>query len=214
MLTIKKFECNMFSENCYVVSDETKECMIVDCGALYEAEQNAIETYIRENELKPVVCALTHAHVDHIFGVRFICDRYNLKPVLREKDMPLYEGFQTQAQQMCGMDVDYSMPSETVFVEENDEVKFGTHAFRVIETPGHSRGSIFYYCEEEKVMFSGDTLFRGSIGRTDLPGGSMFQIIQSLRMITQYPDDTKVYSGHGPETTIGYELATNMYLDR
>lgn len=214
MLTIKTFQCNMFGENCYVVSDETNECMIVDCGALPGEEQEAIESYIRENGLKPVACALTHAHVDHIFGVRYICDRYNLKPVLREKDAPLYEGFQMQAQQMCGMDIDYTMPADPNFVEENDEVKFGNHAFRVIETPGHSRGSVFYYCEEEKVMFSGDTLFCGSIGRTDLPGGSMFQIIQSLRMITQYPDDTKVYSGHGPATTIGYELATNMYLDR
>lgn len=214
MITIKTFVCNAFSENCYVVSDETNECMIVDCGALPGGEQMAIEAYILENNLKPVACVLTHAHLDHIFGVRFICDRYNLKPVLCEKDKKLYDDFQVQAKQMIGMDMDYTMPAEVKFVEENDVVYFGNHQFRVIETPGHSRGSVFYYCEEEKIMFSGDTLFCGSIGRTDLPGGSMFQIIQSLRMITQYPDDTKVYCGHGSSTTIGYELASNMYLDR
>ena len=99
-------------------------------------------------------------------------------------------------------------------MKDGSKVTFGNHTFSVIETPGHTRGSVFYYCEEEKVAFSGDTLFKGSIGRTDLPGGSMFQIIQSLRMITQLPDDVTVYSGHGEETTIGLELASNPYLDR
>ena len=93
-------------------------------------------------------------------------------------------------------------------------MSFGSHAFTVIETPGHSRGSIFFYDEEEYVAFSGDTLFQRSIGRTDFEGGSMFQMIQSLRMICQLPDTTRVYPGHGPETTIGAELASNPYLDR
>ena len=91
---------------------------------------------------------------------------------------------------------------------------FGNHTINVIETPGHTKGSVFYYCPDEKVAFSGDTLFKGSIGRTDLPGGSMFQIIQSLRMITQLPDDVVILPGHGDKTTIGLELASNPYLDR
>lgn len=214
MLNIKTFECNCFSENTYVVSDETKECMIVDCGAFQEHEHVAIETYIREEGLKPVVCALTHAHADHLFGVRRVCDRYAIAPVLCSKDEELYSQFKMQTMNFLGIEPGYDLPAVGRWVKDKDVVEFGNHSFKVIETPGHSRGSVFYYCEEEKVAFSGDTLFRGSIGRTDLPGGSMFQIIQSLRMMTQYPDDVKVYSGHGAPTTIGLELASNPYLDR
>lgn len=214
MLNIKTIPCNMFQENTYIVSDETNECMIVDCGAYTNDEQEAIEKYIRENQLKPVLCVLTHAHTDHVFGVRYIYDRYNLTPTLNEKDHFLYENFKEQAQILIGITPDYELPTTYNTVKDNDTVSFGTHTFRVIETPGHSQGSVFYYCENEKVAFSGDTLFRGSIGRTDLPGGSMFQIIQSLRMMTQYPDDVKIYPGHGMPTTIGLELASNPYLDR
>ena len=214
MLKIQEFPCNMFQENTYVVSDETKECMIVDCGAYTEHEHQEIANYIIENRLKPALLVLTHAHADHIFGVRFINDRYGLSPVLNKKDEELYNSFQEQTKAFIGITPEYDLPAVGMFVKDGDEVKFGSHTFRVIETPGHSRGSVFYYSEDEKVAFSGDTLFRGSIGRTDLPGGSMFQIIQSLRMMTQYPDDVKVYPGHGPTTTIGYELASNPYLDR
>lgn len=214
MLTIKKFEVNPIQENCYVVSDETKECMIVDCGAYYPEEQQAISNYIVENGLKPVLCVLTHGHFDHVFGVKYICDRYNLKPVLNKKDEELFLSFKEQLKLFGLQEMEGDMPQVGTYVKDKDTVSFGNHTFSVIETPGHTRGSVFYYCEDEKVAFSGDTLFKGSIGRTDLPGGSMFQIIQSLRMITQLPDEVKVYSGHGAETTIGLELASNPYLDR
>ena len=214
MLTIKKFEVNPLQENCYVVSDETKECMIVDCGAFYPQEVQAITNYILENNLKPVVCALTHAHFDHIYGVRAICDRYNIKPILSKKDEELYLTFKDQVRMFMQSDVDFDMPEIGGFVKDKDLVKFGNQEFRVIETPGHTRGGVFYYNEAEKVAFSGDTLFRQSIGRTDLPGGSMFMIINSLRYLCQLPDTTVVYPGHGPSTTIGFELAHNPYLDR
>ena len=119
-----------------------------------------------------------------------------------------------QALQMTGVKLQDDFPSVGKYLHDNDKVSFGSHAFTVIETPGHSRGSIFFYDEEEHVAFSGDTLFQRSIGRTDFEGGSMFQMIQSLRMICQLPDTTRVYPGHGPETTIGAELASNPYLDR
>jgi glyoxylase-like metal-dependent hydrolase (beta-lactamase superfamily II) len=98
--------------------------------------------------------------------------------------------------------------------EKNEVIRFGNTQLQIIESPGHSRGSVCFYCQKEHVLFSGDTLFRGSIGRTDLDGGSMMQIIQSLRQIAQLPDETVVYSGHGPQTTIGNELAHNPYMDR
>lgn len=214
MLNIQRFEVNPIQENCYVISDETKECAIVDCGAFYSEELQAIYNYILENGLKPVLCLLTHAHLDHVFGVKGICDRYALKPVLCKKDEELYLNFHNQLKSFHMPDVDYDLPDLGSFVKDGDKLAFGSHTFNVIATPGHTKGSVFYYCPDEKVAFSGDTLFKGSIGRTDLPGGSMFQIIQSLRMITQLPDDVVILPGHGDKTTIGLELASNPYLDR
>ena len=213
-MTIKTFKVNMIEENCYIVSDDTRECMIVDCGAYYPEEVTAIEQYIEENGLKPVAQVLTHGHLDHMFGVKAMYDKYGVKPILGVRDEQLYNGAKEQASGLFGITLKYDMPPLERLVKDGDTVTFGNTTFKVIETPGHTRGGVFYYSESDKVAFSGDTLFRGSIGRTDLPGGSMFQIIQSLRMITQYPDDVRVLPGHGQETTIGYELASNMYLDR
>ena len=113
-----------------------------------------------------------------------------------------------------GVRLEYDMPPIRKYLTDKDVIAFGNHIFTIIETPGHSPGSIFLYCEKEHVAFSGDTLFHYSIGRTDLEGGSMFQIIQSIRMICQLPDDTVIYPGHGDKTTIGIELAGNPYMDR
>lgn len=213
MLDIKKIECNMLSENCYIVSDETKECMIVDCGAFDEPEHQAIANYITSEGLRPVLYVLTHGHFDHILGSKWITETYGIQPVICERDAERYKTFREDCN-MFGIVVDYDMPAIGRCVNDGDDVSFGNHTFKVIHTPGHSKGSVVYYCAEEAVAFSGDTLFRNSIGRTDLPGGSMFQIIQSLRMIMQLPDDTRVLPGHGPETSIGYEGASNPYLDR
>ena len=106
------------------------------------------------------------------------------------------------------------MPPVGKYLSDDDLIEFGTHRFTIIPTPGHTPGSVFFYCKEEKIAFSGDTLFRMSIGRTDFEGGSMLQIIQSLRMLAQMPDETTVLSGHGAQTTIGEELAHNPYMDR
>ncbi len=213
MLKIKTFECNAISENCYIVSDETQECMIVDCGAHGPFEQEAISQYIENNKLTPTLHVLTHGHFDHVMGCRFIYATYGLQPVLCERDAEMYKGAKKQAADF-GLNFEGDMPALGRCVNDGDEVAFGSHTFKVIHTPGHSQGSVVYYSDQEAVAFTGDTLFKNSIGRTDLPGGSMFQIIQSLRMFTQLPDNTRVLPGHGPETTIGYELATNPYLDR
>ena len=98
--------------------------------------------------------------------------------------------------------------------EDEEVISFGNHKFSIIPTPGHTHGGVTFYCKEEKVAFTGDTLFRGSIGRTDFDGGSMLMIIQSLRMFVQFPDDITLLPGHGQQTTMGYELAHNPYLDR
>jgi hydroxyacylglutathione hydrolase len=214
MMDIKRFVCNMLEENCYVVSDETQECIIIDCGAQYPEEQQAITKYIDDNKLTPRHLIVTHGHIDHNFGNRAIYEAYGLKPEASADDMSLMESLKEQAQSIAGITLDHDLPPVGKYLTEQDVISFGHHQFTILKTPGHSRGSVFYYCEAERVTFSGDTLFRHSIGRTDFAGGSMFQMIQSLRMISQLPDDVKVYPGHGDATTIGTELAENPYLDR
>lgn len=214
MLRIQTFEVNPLHENCYVINDETKECVIIDCGALTETEQNAVITYIREEGLKPVHNLGTHGHLDHHFGDAAILSAFNLQPEVAEGDKVLMQHPREAALQMLGMDLNIDLPAGNLKLTENEEVKFGSHIFKIIRTPGHSPGSVSFYCAEENVLFTGDTLFKGSIGRTDFPGGSMFQIISSLRELAQLPDKTIVYPGHGPQTSIGFELAHNPYMDR
>ena len=214
MLKIQTFEVNPLHENCYVVSDDTKECVIIDCGAFTESEQEAIITYINKNGLKPVHNLGTHGHLDHHFGDAAILSAFNLQPEVAEGDKVLMQHPREAALQMLGMDLNIDLPAGNLKLTENEEVKFGSHTFKIIRTPGHSPGSVSFYCAEENVLFTGDTLFKGSIGRTDFPVGSMFQIISSLRELAQLPDKTIVYPGHGPQTSIGFELAHNPYMDR
>lgn len=214
MLRIQTFEVNPLHENCYVINDETKECVIIDCGALTETEQNAVIAYINEEGLKPVHNLGTHGHLDHHFGDAAILSAFNLQPEVAEGDKVLMQHPKEAALQMLGMDLNIDLPAGNLKLTENEDVKFGSHTFKIIRTPGHSPGSVSFYCAEENVLFTGDTLFKGSIGRTDFPGGSMFQIISSLRELAQLPDKTIVYPGHGPQTSIGFELAHNPYMDR
>ena len=204
----------MLQENCYIISDETKECVICDCGAYYPAERAAIVDYIRDNGLTPVHLLSTHGHIDHNFGNNTIFDEFGQEPEVHKEDQHLMDILAEQAETLVGITLDYAMPPVGKYFGDGDEITFGSHRLKVIETPGHSKGSVFFYCPEEAIALSGDTLFRNSIGRTDYLGGSMFQIIQSLRMICQLPDNTVVYPGHGPQTTIGTELSSNPYLDR
>lgn len=215
MFEIKTFQCNMLQENCYVVSDETQECVIIDPGMYYEAERKAITDYIREHRLKPVHCLLTHAHLDHCFGVDTIFEEFGLRPEMSEDDDNVYNTLDRQAEAFYQMtlDRDYPDASDTP-VEHEQWINFGNHRLQVIATPGHSRGSVCYYAPDEHVLFSGDTLFRTTIGRTDLPGGNRFLIIDSLRHLAMLPDETRVLPGHGEPTTMGYELSHNPYMDR
>ncbi|HCN53638.1 MAG TPA: MBL fold hydrolase [Prevotella sp.] len=214
MLTIERFVCNMIQENCYVVSDDTQECVIIDCGAYYPEERKAIVDYIKGHQLHPKHLIATHGHIDHNFGNNTIYEEFQLKPEVDAADEILMDKLAQQAKELVDVDIDYPMPPVGKYLTDKDVITFGHHQFTIIETPGHSPGSVFYYCEDEHVAFSGDTLFHNSIGRTDYIGGSMFQIIQSLRMISQLPDSTRILPGHGRETTLGAELASNPYLDR
>ena len=215
MINIERFVCNDIRENCYVVSDSSKECVIVDCGAYYEAEKQALKKYIEGNGLTPTHLIATHGHVDHHLGDRFVFDTWGLKPEVPASDETLMQQLPEQAAAIMGLRLtqdDFAPVGR--YLAANDTISFGDHTFTIIETPGHSPGSVFFYCEEENIAFSGDTLFKGSIGRTDFQGGSMFMIIQSLRHISQLPDATQILPGHGEMTTMGYEETTNPYLDR
>jgi len=214
-MEIKRFVCNMIRENTYVVSDDTREAVIIDCGAYYEEERKAIKQYIDDNKLQPKHLIATHGHVDHHLGDRFVYDTWGLKPEVGEADEDFMNRLPEQARQLFEMELSdddfapvgrYLMPADTI--------SFGHTTFKIIETPGHSPGGLCFYSEADKTLFTGDTLFRGSIGRSDFDGGSMFLIIQSLLVLSQLPDDTIVLPGHGERTTIGYEVATNPYLDR
>ena len=211
MIQVKPFVVNMLQENCYVVSDETNECVIIDCGAFYEEEQKAIDDYIKNKHLHPIHLIATHGHLDHHFGDAFVFEKYGLQPEVAEEDLLLMQHLGRQAETFYGFTLEGDYPEA---LQLKQEITFGNHVLSVIKTPGHSQGSVCFYCKEENLLFTGDTLFRRSVGRTDFKGGSMMQIIQSLRRIAQLNDETDVLPGHGPATTIGDELANNPFMER
>ena len=213
-MKIERFVCNLLEENCYVVSDSTGQCVIIDPGARVGDETDAVKAYIAGNSLTPVHIVATHAHFDHNMGAAALCREYGLGLELHRKDEPLVAKLPAQMKAFLHRDAKVEVPPVARLLEDGDEIEFGHHSITVIHTPGHSPGSVFLYSADGGFAFSGDTLFYGDIGRTDLEGGSMFQIINSLRHISQLPDITAVYPGHGPATTIGREISTNPYMDR
>ena len=211
-MTIKTFQCNMLQENCYVVSDETNEAVIIDCGAYYEAERQAIIDYCEQQGLTLKHHLCTHAHFDHVFGCDTIYEHYGLKPEIHPADGPIYHNIDRFCIDMLGAPYGRTQPPVTSLAD-GQQIDFGSHTLKVLHTPGHSPGCVFFYCEEEKTAFSGDTLFRMSVGRTDLPFGSWGDMMESMqKVVSKLPADTTVYPGHGPKTTIGEELAMNPYL--
>lgn len=215
MINIQRFEVNPLQENCYVVSDDSHECVIIDCGAYYDEESIAIDNYLRKQQLKPVHLLATHGHLDHNFGNAHLFRQYGLKVEICAGDQQLVERLPQQAAALFGMEISDDQPPVGRLLSDGDSITFGQHTLQVIQTPGHSHGSCLFYCKEEGVVFSGDTLFRMSIGRTDFPEGSWQQMEQSLAKIAgTLPKDTVVYPGHGPQTTIADELQYNPYLRR
>lgn len=214
MIKIQRFECNPFQENCYVASDDTGEAVIIDCGAFYPEERKAVTEYIRDNKLLPVRLIGTHGHIDHHFGDDTIYQVFGLKPEVSGKDEYLMNHLPEQAMTLCDISLDRkSIPPVGRYLTEHDTISFGHHTLTILPTPGHSPGSAFFYCEEERLAFSGDTLFRMSIGRTDFIQGNHADIITSLRtVVTQLPSDTLILPGHGPQTTVGEERDMNPYI--
>lgn len=213
MLNIKTFMCNLLQENTYVVSDDTKECVIIDCGAYYEEERTAITQYIDNEGLKPVHLLCTHGHFDHNFGIDTIYHAYGLKAEIAEEDGFLINDIPGQFLRMIGVPLKREYPPVGRYFEPNEVIRFGHHELKILKTPGHTPGGVVFYCEAEGIAFSGDTLFRMSVGRTDFEGGSYKELAESLKnVIAKMPAETTVYSGHGPKTIISDELKYNPYL--
>ncbi len=211
MTAIAGFTFNMFQENTYVLYDETKECIIIDPGCNEVHEQKELTGFIDSENLKPVMLINTHCHVDHVMGNKFVFDTYGLKPVMHKLEVPVLQSAVRFAG-MFGVQMTDS-PQPEKFLDDGDVVKFGSTELEVIFTPGHSPGEVCLFCKKENLLIAGDVLFNQSIGRTDLPGGDYNTLIASIKeRLLPLGDDVKVYSGHGPETTIGFEKQNNPFL--
>jgi glyoxylase-like metal-dependent hydrolase (beta-lactamase superfamily II) len=214
MFTIKRITCNQLQENCYIVSDETSECVIIDCGAYFSKERAAVVNYIRENGFTPRHLLATHGHFDHNFGNETLYAEFQLQPEVCEEDAHLLDDMAGQTLQFFGVEAaSRQQPPIGRILHHNDIITFGSHTLRVLHTPGHSHGSCLFWCEAEQTVFTGDTLFRMSIGRTDFDEGNWQEMEHSLvAVVAQLPPQTTVLSGHGLQTTIADELQYNPYL--
>ena len=213
MMNIKTFMFNLLQENTYVLSDETKECVIIDCGAYYDEERDALINYISDHQLKPMHLLCTHGHFDHNFGIDTIYQHYGLKPEIAREDDFLISDLPSQFKAMVGAPLRREYPEVGRFFDDNEVIRFGNHELKILKTPGHTPGGVVFYCEQEHAAFSGDTLFRMSVGRTDFAGGNYEDLMNSLKnVMAKLPAETTIYSGHGPKTTIGEELSYNPYL--
>jgi len=211
-MTIKTFTFNPIQENTFLVYDETLEAVVIDAGCISKIEKRALQQYIENNNLILKRVLNTHLHFDHQFGNRFLFDTFGIEPEAGKEDEYLLENVIAQTRSF-GMDVDEEAQPLGGYITENQEIKFGNTTLKVFHVPGHSPGSMAFYDEKEGVLFAGDVLFRGSIGRTDLPGGDYATLIRSItEKLLPLPDSTVVYSGHGPQTTIGFEKKNNPFL--
>jgi len=211
MTTIKYFTFNPFQENTYIISNQNKECFIIDPGCSNAQENSVLANYISENGLKPIMLLNTHCHIDHIMGNKFVADTYGLKLHAHQQEIPVLERGD-DISQMYGVPY-ITSPNIDTFLNEKNILNLGDVIFSIIHAPGHSPGSICFYNEAEKYLIGGDVLFYNSIGRTDLPLGDHTTLINSIKQkLFLLPDDVTVYSGHGQKTNIGFEKKTNPFL--
>ncbi|MFN0034523.1 MAG: MBL fold metallo-hydrolase [Saprospiraceae bacterium] len=212
MTQIQAFEFNPFAENTYVVWDETGECAIFDPGCYTLEERDTLRHFMEEKKLRPVRLINTHCHLDHVFGNPFVVKTWGIGLEIHEGEWPVLARFE-QVCQMYGVPFEEAQPMPVNFIEGGETLTFGNTKLKVLFTPGHSPASISFYCEASGFVIAGDVLFFESIGRTDLPGGNMDTLIHSIRsQILTLPDETLVFSGHGPSTTVRHEREYNPFL--
>ena len=203
---------NAFQENTYVVYDETGECIIFDPGNSNPAEDRQLAAAIADAGLKPVKLINTHCHLDHVFGNKFVAEKYDLPLGIHKGELPLLEAL-PQICEAYGLPKPEHSPEPGYFIEEGEAIAFGNTTLQVLLTPGHSPASLCFYCKKDAFVIAGDVLFYGSIGRTDLPGGDYDTLINSVKtQLFTLDDEVQVLPGHGPGTTVGFEKRTNPFF--
>ncbi|MBZ0202908.1 MAG: MBL fold metallo-hydrolase [Ignavibacteria bacterium] len=209
----KTFTVNPFSMNCYIYWDEnTKDGVIIDPGVYEDFEKNEILNYIKANGINIKLILNTHGHIDHIMGNDWAKKTFDVPLLMHKDDMPLFDKAMDQGA-MFGVSFP-EPPNPDKFIDESDEIKFAGTTFKILHTPGHSPGSVCFVDEKEKVIFGGDVVFKGSIGRTDLWLGDMGVLLNSIKnKVLRYDDDYIIYPGHMEETTIGEERENNPFLN-
>lgn len=212
-MQIAIFQFSMFGINTYIVFDEdSKECIVVDPGMSTSDEEKAIDNFISTKGLTLKHIVNTHLHIDHVVGIPYLKSKYGAPVLAHKGDEFLGQRVADQAA-MFGLPMNPGVIEISEYLQDGDKIKLGDGDLEVIEVPGHSKGSICLYDRKDGFLISGDALFQGSIGRTDLPGGNYRDLIDNIQnKLLNLPDNTVVYPGHGPSTTIGDEKRSNPFL--
>lgn len=210
-MKVKAFVFNSFQENTYLVYDDHKSCIIFDPGCNTADERAQLSNFILREELNPIALINTHCHIDHVLGNWFVHEKYGLKLQAHKGETPVLDSC-TNISNLYGVPYTKS-PDIEIFLDESDTLWLGHQSFKILFTPGHSPASICFYNETNKILIGGDVLFQRSIGRTDLPGGNFDVLARSIKeKIYTLPDDTMVFPGHGPSTTVGEEKKLNPFV--
>ncbi|MDP4934846.1 MAG: MBL fold metallo-hydrolase [Salibacteraceae bacterium] len=213
MISIKKFVFSPFQENTYIVYNQHKNAIVVDPGCYENQEKEALKSFIKTEGLTVKKLINTHCHLDHVFGNRFVCDSYQVLPEYHKLDEPTMKMAPISAS-MYGIPGFEESPKCEEYLMENTVLSLDEDEFELRFCPGHAPGHLVLVNHSQKLVIGGDVLFRASIGRTDLPGGNHQALIDSIKsQLFTLSDDFLVYSGHGPETTIGYEKENNPFLN-
>jgi len=209
-MQVDRLVLGLFETNCFIARADAAadKCIVIDTGL---DKAGALE-YLDAGKLMPQALIITHGHADHIGGVASLKEKYpDMKIYIHQTDAPMLTGEMDNLSSMTGMLIE--APPADVLVKDGDVIAHAGIKLKVIHTPGHTQGGISLYAEDDKVLFGGDTLFADSVGRSDFPGGDMTQLIDSIKTkLFVLPDDTIVYTGHGPETNIGYEKKHNPFV--
>lgn len=211
MISLRAFTVNPFSENTFVVWDESRQALIIDPGMSNASEERELTDFIEQEKLDPAWLINTHAHLDHVLGNAFVKKQYNVPFVSHRKAVDTLR-MAPQAAKLYGISYEGS-PEPDQFIDEGEKLRFGNSVFEILFVPGHAPGHIALVNHESKLVIAGDVLFNGSVGRVDLPGGDGPTLRDSIQQkIYALPDDYAVYCGHGPETRIGKEKESNPFV--